>query len=194
MTAMGNGGEPELSATSGHSQCVPQSGQSITIMSLETILIYNESLIRQAVFAYWRRTVGVFFVPFLLAMTVWFVTQLIQHDLSWQTGAFGTVIGFGYVFSASVYVVHYKNSLAKFHDLRDSTAAFCADDRSFTIESSIGKSTLQWASVKEVWKFQNVWLLLFSKAHFSTLPVANLSPELQQLIVSSVKAAGGKIG
>ena len=163
-------------------------------MPLETILIYNESLIRQAVFAYWRRTVGTFFVPLLLAMTVWFVALLVQHDLSWKTGVFGAVVGFGYVFSATVYVVHYKNSLARFHDLQNSMATLLADDSSFTIESSIGKSTLQWTSVKEVWKFQNVWLLLFSKAHFCTLPVANLSPELQQLILGRVIAAGGKIG
>lgn len=163
-------------------------------MQLETILIYNESLIRRAVFAYWRRTVGAFFVPLLFAMIAWFVALLVQRDLSWQTGVFGTVIGFGFVISASVYVVHYRNSLAKFRDLQDSMATFHADNNSFTIESNIGKSTLNWAAVKEVWKFQDVWLLLFSKAHFSTLPVANLSPELQQLIVGSVKAAGGKIG
>lgn len=162
-------------------------------MALETILIYNESLIRGAVFAYWRRTVGALFVPVWLALTVWFVLLLVQRDLSWQTGVIGTVIGFGFLISASVYVVHYRNSLAKFRDLKESMATFHADDSSFTFESSIGKSTLHWAAVKEVWKFQDVWLLLFSKASFSTLPVANLSPELQRLIVGSVKAAGGKI-
>jgi hypothetical protein len=162
-------------------------------MPIETILIYNESLIRRAVFAYWRRTVGTFFLPVILAMTAWFVVLLVQRDLSWQTGVFGSVIGFGFVFSASVYVVHYRNSLAKYRDLQDSMATFHAHTSSFTIESSIGKSTLHWAAVKEVWNFQDVWLLLFSKSSFSTLPVANLSPELQQLIVGRVKAAGGKI-
>jgi hypothetical protein len=162
-------------------------------MALETILIYNELLIRQAVFAYWRRTVGAFFVPFLFAMTAWFVALVLEHDLSWQTGVFGTILGLGFVMSASVYVIHYRNSLAKFRELKDAEANFQADEQSFSVESNIGKSTLHWTSVKEVWKFQDVWLLLFSKAHFSTLPVANLYPDLQQLIIDSVRAAGGKI-
>ncbi|NHZ84040.1 hypothetical protein F2P44_32970 [Massilia sp. CCM 8695] len=93
----------------------------------------------------------------------------------------------------SVYVVHYRDLLAKFRDLKESKATFHADDSSFTFESGIGKTTLHWAAVKELWKFQDVWLLLFSKASFSTLPVANLSPELQRLIVGSVTAAGGRI-
>jgi hypothetical protein len=144
-------------------------------MPLETTLVYTESLVRRAVFLYWRRTVGAFFVPVLLMIAL-FIVLLMQDKLSWQTGVIGTVTGFGFLFSASVYIVHYRNSLAKFRDLRDATATFQADDNAFTFASSIGKSTLQWGVVKEVWKFQDVWLLLFSKAQFSTLPVANLSP------------------
>lgn len=163
-------------------------------MPLETTLVYNEPLIRRAVFLYWRRTVGAFFVPALLVTTGYFVALLMQHDLSWQTGAIGTCVGVGFLSSATVYVVHYRNTLAKFRQLGDPTATFRADDNAFTLESSIGKSTMQWGTIKEVWKFQDVWLLLFSKAQFSTLPVANLSPELQQLIISRVEAEGGKVG
>ncbi|QNA88025.1 YcxB family protein [Massilia sp. Dwa41.01b] len=162
-------------------------------MPLETTLIYSESLIRQATFAYWRRTVGVFFVPVLLALTACFLVLLMQRDLSWITGMIGTVIGFGYLISASLYVVHYRNSLAKFRRFKDAMVTFHADNNSFTMKSSAGTSTLHWAAVKEVWKFEDVWLLLFSKAQFSTLPVANLSPELRQLIVGSVESAGGKV-
>jgi hypothetical protein len=126
-------------------------------------------------------------------MTLWLIALLVQKDYSWQTGMIGTAIAFGFLFSASVYVVHYRNALAKFRDLSGSTATFHVDEDSFTVESSIGASTLKWSTVKEVWQFQNVWLLMFSKAHFSTLPVANLSPQLRLFIVEHVRAAGGKI-
>jgi hypothetical protein len=35
--------------------------------------------------------------------------------------------------------------------------------------------------------------LLYSKSQFSTLPVANLSPEMQAFIIERVIAAGGKV-
>lgn len=162
-------------------------------MPLETILEYDEPLVRRAVFLFWRRTIGAFFIPVLLAGTAYFVALLILHDRSWEMGVVGTVLGFAYLMSATVYVVHYRGSLAKFRQLRDPVATFRADHHSITVESSIGKSTFYWACVKEVWQFPDVWLLLFSKAQFSTLPVANLSPELQALIVTRVQSAGGKI-
>ena len=162
-------------------------------MRLHTILTYDEALIKQAVLAYWRRSFGAFFVPVLLALTAWLIALLVQRDFSWQTGALGAVIGFCFLISASVYVVHYKNSLVKFRALADSHATFQANDDSFTMASSIGTSTLKWNAVKEVWQFPNVWLLLFSQAQFCTLPVANLSPELQDAILARVQGAGGKI-
>ncbi len=55
----------------------------------------------------------------------------------------------------------------------------------FTVISGIGTTTLQWFAIKDVWQFSDVWLLLCSKAQFSTLPLANLSPQMQ--------ATGGKV-
>ena len=61
------------------------------------------------------------------------------------------------------------------------------------MSSDIGTTTLQWSVVKELWQFPTVWLLLYSKAQFSTLPLACLSPETQAYIVQCVRAAGGKV-
>jgi hypothetical protein len=162
-------------------------------MSFETTLTYSEPLIRQAVFSYWRRSVGFLFVSVLLAMTVWFIVMLTQGDKSWQVGVFGTVIGFGFFISGSIYVVQYKFTMAKFRAIGSPQSTFRADVSSFTFASGIGTSTLQWSTVKEIWQFQNVWLLLYSRGSFSMLPLANLSPELRAFVVERVQASGGKI-
>lgn len=162
-------------------------------MSIKATFTYNESLIRRAVFEFWGRTTGHFYVPLFLGLTAYFVVLLYECDFSWQTGVVGTVLFFGYTMAAMLYVVHYRNTMGKFRTLRDATVTFYADSDGFSFESSVGKTTLHWASIKEVWKFKEVWLMLFSKSQFSTLPVADLSPELQNLIVSSVHSAGGKV-
>jgi YcxB-like protein len=72
-------------------------------------------------------------------------------------------------------------------------ALFRAEESSFTMISDIGTTTLQWSAVKELWQFSNVWLLLYSKAQFTTLPLACLPPETQAYIVQRVRTAGGKV-
>ena len=59
--------------------------------------------------------------------------------------------------------------------------------------SDVGTTTLQWSAVKELWQFPSVWLLLYSKTQFSTLPVACLPPDLQTFVQERVREAGGKV-
>lgn len=162
-------------------------------MLLETTLIYNEKLIRHAVWSYWKRTVVGLYVLVILAMTAGFFVLLLQGDRSWLVGLIGTTLSISYLILVSIYVVHFKNSIAKFRDMGNPSATFRAEEQSFTIESGIGTSTLKWSAVKEIWQFQDVWLLLFSKSQFSTLPLANVPPEMQAFILEKIKLAGGKI-
>jgi hypothetical protein len=44
-----------------------------------------------------------------------------------------------------------------------------------------------------VWRFDSLWLLLFSKARFVTLPLEDVPSPMQTFILGRVKASGGKI-
>jgi drug/metabolite transporter (DMT)-like permease len=162
-------------------------------MSHEATLIYSEALLRQAVFAFWRRSVGVGFLAALLVAVLGLVVLVAQGMASWLVGTIAAVLVLGIGFAAAVYVVHYRNSLRKFRQMDKPQATFRADESSFTIVSDIGPSTLQWSAVKELWQFPSVWLLLYSKAQFTTLPLACLSPETQAYIVQRVRESGGKV-
>lgn len=162
-------------------------------MSHEATLIYSEALLRQAVFAFWRRSVGVGFLAALLVAVLGLVVLVAQGMASWLVGTIAAVLVLGIGFAAAVYVIHYRNSLRKFRQMDKPQATFRADESSFTIVSDIGPSTLQWSAVKELWQFPSVWLLLYSKAQFTTLPLACLSPETQAYIVQRVRESGGKV-
>jgi hypothetical protein len=162
-------------------------------MLFETTLIYNEKLLRHAVWSYWKRTVGGFYLLVLFGMSLGVAVLVAQGDRSWLLGFMAMAVGMAYLMLLCLYVIHLKNSMAKFRDMGSPNATFRAEEQSFTLESGIGTATLQWSTVKELWKFQDVWLLMFSKAHFSTLPVANLPSDLQAFILEKVKLAGGKI-
>jgi hypothetical protein len=161
-------------------------------MSYEATLIYSERIIRQAVFAFWRRTVGIWFL--VAAATVGIMSALVANgDRSWQPIFLAASCLIFIALSAAVFGVHYRNSMRMFRELGDSTATFRADESSFTMQSSVGSATFRWSVIKEIWQFPEIWLLLYSNSQFSTLPIACLSSELQAYIVQCVGAAGGKV-
>lgn len=167
--------------------------ESIASMPHEATLIYSTALLRQAVFAFWRRSVGVGFFVALFIAAIGLVVLVALGQSSWIIGGLATVLAVGVAFAIVIYVVHYRRSLQKFRQMDKPQALFRAEESSFTMSSDIGTTTLQWSAVKELWQFQNVWLLLYSKAQFTTLPLACLSPETQAYIVQCVRDAGGRV-
>jgi hypothetical protein len=160
---------------------------------MQTTLHYNEAILRRAVFCFWRRSVGwpIFFVPpFLLAYLLF---ALHQGQRGWLVGVVATVLLMAMAMPVMIYVVHFRNTMQKFRDMGEPLATLSFDDRSFTLSSALGSSTLRWASVSQVWMFDTVWLLLFSKAQFVTLPLADLPVAMQQLINEHVRNSGGKV-
>ncbi len=162
-------------------------------MSYEATLIFTEPLVRKAVLAFWRRSVGVGFILALLVLALFLGFSLAQGDTSWVVGALGAVLFIGVAFAVATYFVHYRASLRKFRAMGSPQATFRADETSFTIISSIGTVTYDWSVVKELWRFPEVWLLLYSPAQFSTLPLACLPPPMQAFVLQHVQAAGGKV-
>jgi Na+/H+-dicarboxylate symporter len=165
----------------------------VTTTTHETTLIYSEALLRQAVFAFWRRSIGIGFLVAILVALLGLGVLIAQGMASWIVAVVAAILVLGVGFAIAVYIIHYRNSLRKFRQMAKPQATFVATDTSFTITSDIGTTTLQWSSVKELWQFPSVWLFLYSKAQFTTLPIACLSPETQTYIVQCVRTAGGKV-
>jgi len=165
----------------------------VAAMPHEATLIYSKALLNQAVFAFWRRSVGVGFFVALLIAAIGLIVLIALGQSSWIIGGLATVLVVGVAFAIVIFVVHYRRSLQKFRQMDKPQATFRADESSFTMSSDIGTTTLQWSAVKELWQFPSVWLLLYSKAQFTTLPLACLPPETQAHIVQCVRAAGGKV-
>ncbi len=163
-------------------------------MPMETTLHYHPELVRHAVICFWRRSTGRRTLLVSAALAIWFGVLVARGDRSWQIGVTGTAVAISLLVCATVYVVHYRNAMGKLRDMGGTPqATLRADQDSFTLASGAGLATLPWSSVKEVWQFERVWLLLFSPAQFSTLPVADLPPDMQDLIEARVLGAGGRI-
>ncbi|MES2889628.1 MAG: YcxB family protein [Pseudomonadota bacterium] len=163
-------------------------------MSHQATLVYAEPLLREAVLAFWRRTVGVGYLVVLIALVLTLGALLVQGQRSWLVGMLATTVALGVAFAALLFAVHHRRALRKLREMGEPLATFRAEAASFTLSSGRGTATLPWSAVKALWQFPEVWLMLYSKAQFSTLPVACLSPEMRAYVVQRIEAAGGKIG
>jgi len=162
-------------------------------MQHRTTLSYTEALVAQAVRHYWRRTIGFGIFVAVALMIAFLIWRLADGDRSWIVGLVAAVILLGVVMPITVYVVHYRNSMGKFREMSKPVAELVADEDAFTLSSDRGTTSLKWDLVKEVWRFETLWLLLFSKAQFVTLPLSDMPEPMQVFILERIKAAGGKI-
>lgn len=162
-------------------------------MSHEVTLIYSEALLREAVFGFWRRSIGMGFILMLVALAVVFGVLVVLGAPLWIIVTLGMLLVLAAAVAVALYIGYYRNSLRKFRTMSTPRATFRADESSFTMTSDAGTTTLQWSAVKELWQFPSVWLLLYSKTQFSTLPVSCLPPETQAFVRERVREAGGKV-
>lgn len=163
------------------------------MISHETTLVFTEPVLRRAVLAYWRRSIGFGFVAAMTVVALCLGLLLAQGNGSWVVGVLASTLFLGIGFSVALYVIHYRNTLRILREMGTPRATFRAEEAYFTITSSIGTVTYQWAAIKELWRFPEVWLLLYSRTQFSTLPVAYMPAQMQDYIVQHVRAVGGKV-
>lgn len=156
-------------------------------------LTYNRDIVREAVFRFWLRSVGKGFFVALTIVGVSLLWAISRGDTSWVTGVVAASFVFGIVFTASLYVVHYRHAMEKFKAMGSLQAQILISESGFTISSGAGSATMPWTAVGQIWRFDKLWLLMFSKGHFVTLPLSSLTPEEQSVILSHVGDAGGKV-
>ena len=162
-------------------------------MQHRATLKYTEPMVERAVRLFWLRTVGYGELVAVIVMIAVLAWRYGAGDRSWIVGVLATFVFLSIVLPVTIYVVHYRNTLEKFRAMKEPVAEFTVDDDVLTLASDQGTATLKWSAVTEVWRFESLWLVLFSKSQFVTIPLEGLPESMQSFVVERVKASGGKI-
>lgn len=160
---------------------------------IQAFLNFNPSLLRQAVGGFWWRVTGLRFFMALTVVAIGLVVAIHQGDTSWVTGVMGSVLVAGILFSVALYVVHYRNTFQKLRDMGSPQAMLEASDNGLSLSSGAGSASIPWTAIEEIWRLKGCWLLLLSRSQFFTLPLADVTPELQAFILAKVRVSGGRV-
>ena len=158
-----------------------------------TTLIYTPALVRQAVWVFWKRSVGLTLLLTLVLLTAYLVSLVRDGNTNWLVGVFGTIVVLGYVVVVALYVLRLRHEMATLRAMGLPQATLAIDDSGFTVDSGVGQATLPWRSVQEVWCQPEFWLVYFSTHQFMTLPLENLPEAMQAAILERVRHHGGKV-
>ena len=70
--------------------------------------------------------------------------------------------------------------------MKDPRANFVLADSSIGVETDSGAVSYVWDRVRQVWKFERVWLLMFASNPFITVPLAGVPADALRFIETKV--------
>jgi hypothetical protein len=146
-------------------------------------LSLSDELIRRAVFSFWLRGVGWKALLTTVVIVVILALEIGYGSRSWIIGALGTLLLVAVGLVMLIYTVHLRQAMDRFRQLKVPKAVFVAETDSFTLTSDLGSSTMQWKAVYAIWKFDDYWLMLFSRSQFVTLPLADIPVQMREFIL-----------
>jgi hypothetical protein len=162
-------------------------------MTSEFTVRYTKPLVRTAVVRFWRRAIGWGPALAVAALGVFVVREVSLGDRSWSIGAFGTVAGIGVIVFVGSLAAQYRHHMAAFQTLEIGKAKVSVSDETLRLSSANGTSEFPWRLIHGVWRYPELWLLVFSRNSFATLPVVGVPLEALETVERNVQLAGGRV-
>lgn len=154
---------------------------------------YSEPLVRAAVTRFWLRSLGWRFALTLLGLGLLLSYRVAVGDRSWWVGVLGAVVCFSLLLGGLGWFGQRRRALEAFRDLENGEATFTLSEDRLAVRSSRASAELPWSTIREVWRYPDLWLLVYSPNSFSTLPLGGVPPEALAELEKRVRKAGGRL-
>ena len=93
----------------------------------------------------------------------------------------------------AAYFQRLNHALSQLKMMGDGTVHYEVSDDRIKASSSLGSTEVKWKMFKALWIFPRVWLLMFDKAGYLTLPSEQMSEDVKEFLKRRIAAVGGKI-
>jgi hypothetical protein len=149
--------------------------------------------VRETVIAYWRRRLGARAAAGMTTLLIALGLVAINSDRGWEFGALAMFTILLIVGLCARIATHMHASLRNLRQLDPPQVRLQVSDDEFTMESNMGRSSLRWSGISEVWQFERFWLVFLFRQQFVTWPVDDVPGDARAFILERVRAAGGRV-
>lgn len=141
---------------------------------------------------YWQRRMGLRYA-LEVAIGVGLLLLATQGPYRWLEVAIMIAVGFFALLGAGHFFLHWHRALQGMRALDPPQSTWILAEEGIGQKSSLGESAAPWKNVREVWRFDDLWLLVWGRDVYSTIPLDQLPRGARQMIERRVREAGGKI-
>jgi hypothetical protein len=128
----------------------------------------------------WKGIGSLLAIPLLILAQVWLDFRGFYFSLLlWSWAITWGLFGF-------IYFMRLRASEGFFEHCDNHTASFIFSNQGVKTESQIGTTEFKWQIFDELLKFPDVWLLVYVKSGYITLPTIELSTECKHLIEKNI--------
>lgn len=155
-----------------------------------TTIRYDRALVRRALNRFFARTLGKPFFAVFGLLCMYFVYALASGTWSQISTYIAIAMGVMSSVLGLVYVLRLRASTGFFDKSDEPIVEFEFQEDVMVMTSSLGTSKLEWEVFEDVMKFSNIWLLIYARGGYITLPLEQLSSECQAFIDQKLVAKG----
>jgi hypothetical protein len=157
-------------------------------MSFSATIKYDRLLVRRALNRFMVKRLGKTFIAVLIlvvgALSYWYLTGEWTWLLTFVAVAVAVIIAF----LSWVYYARLRAAEGFFEKANDPTVTIRFTTEGVRTDSDLGTSDLKWLVFEEILKFPDIWLLVYAKSGYMTLPLDRLTPECMRFIEQQIAA------
>jgi hypothetical protein len=116
-----------------------------------------------------------------------------QGPYGWIEVALMVAVGIFALVGVSIFLIHWQRALLGLRALDPPQSTWTLTEESIAQKSSLGESAIAWESLLEVWRFDNLWLLIWGRDVYSTIPIAQLPRAAREMIERRTQETGTRV-
>ena len=161
-------------------------------MNYQFTIQFTEEHIKYACRKFFARYIGFGLPVVCLLMIVALVQRIYSGKPDMLAGCYLAIVIIGSGFFLSAYLQRRSYLLSQFRKTGNSIS-YELSEEFFKAKSEMGSMELKWNSFKAIWVFPKVWLLMFDKAGYLTLPIEQVSNEVKEFLKQKIVSVGGNV-
>jgi hypothetical protein len=141
---------------------------------------------------YWQKRLG-YRYALELAIGGGLIVLATQGPYRWIEIALGVAVGIFALLGPAIFLIHWQRALLNLRALDPPQSTWTLTEDAVAQKSNLGESAIPWNALLEVWRFPDLWLLIWGKDVYSTVPTAQFPRAAREMVERRVRETGGKV-